>query len=181
MTAIASQKVTAPLPLDQERAAELVADDEHSDVEIAKIVGVTRRTLARWKKTPAFSAAVQELRESFRERMLQHGFADRARRVQGLNTVATALLMQISQADYQVLLKTTDEGEPIYGFDDRRVAQFRGCLDDIAKEMQERGTASASATATAAVVVKVYTDARMDNPLEADWSDAPPPRSSADA
>ena len=37
------------------------------------------------------------------------------------------------------------------------------------------------ATAAAAVTVKVYTDPRMDNPIEADWHDAPPPRSSADA
>lgn len=92
-----------------------------------------------------------------------------------LNTVATALLTQMTRSEFQVLLKMTDEGEAIYGFDDRRVSQFRGCLDDIAKEMQERGSASAQATATAAVVVKVYTDERMDNPLEADWSDAPPP------
>jgi hypothetical protein len=29
--------------------------------------------------------------------------------------------------------------------------------------------------------LKAYTDRRMVNPLDADWGDAPPPRSSADA
>lgn len=43
-------------------------------------------------------------------------------------------------------------------------------------------TPQAAASATAAVVVKVYTDARLggDSALEAEWHDAPPARSSAD-
>jgi hypothetical protein len=42
-------------------------------------------------------------------------------------------------------------------------------------------TPQAAASAAAAVTVKVYTDPRMENPIEANWDDAPPPRSSADA
>ncbi len=40
----------------QVRAAILVAEDELSDTEIARLCGITRRTLMRWKKQSADSA-----------------------------------------------------------------------------------------------------------------------------
>ena len=55
--------------------------------------------------------------------------------------------------------------------------EFREYLDDIAVEVGDRDTKGGP---VAAVVVKVYTDPRMENPIEADWHDAPPARSSAD-
>jgi DNA invertase Pin-like site-specific DNA recombinase len=37
----------------QARAAILAAEDELSDTEIARLCGITRRTLIRWKKQPS--------------------------------------------------------------------------------------------------------------------------------
>ena len=39
-------------------AATLVADDRLNDADIARQVGVSRRTLAYWKTNPVFAAAV---------------------------------------------------------------------------------------------------------------------------
>lgn len=57
------------------------------------------------------------------------------------------------------------------------VEQTRGLLDDIAKEVGGRiQKTELTGKGGGPVAVKVYTDPRMENPLEADWSDAPPPR-----
>ena len=49
-------------------AAPLVAEDRLTDAAIAARAGVSRRTLARWKKEPAFAARVGELRARILER-----------------------------------------------------------------------------------------------------------------
>jgi len=51
----------------RERAATLVAQDELTDQEIAEAVGIGRRTLATWKRQPAFQERVQSLVAEFRE------------------------------------------------------------------------------------------------------------------
>lgn len=59
------EAVSAPQPLTsaQERAAILLGIDELNDADIAQEVGVSRRTLARWKNLPAFDARVQAVYE----------------------------------------------------------------------------------------------------------------------
>jgi DNA invertase Pin-like site-specific DNA recombinase len=44
----------------QARAAILAAEGERSDNEIARIFGITRRTLMRWKKQPAIQQKMVE-------------------------------------------------------------------------------------------------------------------------
>ncbi|MBA2671253.1 MAG: helix-turn-helix domain-containing protein [Gemmatimonadetes bacterium] len=56
-------------------ATALLIEDTHTDEEIAQALGVTRRTLARWKQRPdvALALETQELlrsREFFRERSM---------------------------------------------------------------------------------------------------------------
>ncbi len=56
-------------------AAALLIEDTHTDEEIARALGVTRRTLARWKRRPdvALALRVHELLEDrafFRERRM---------------------------------------------------------------------------------------------------------------
>lgn len=160
-------------------AAVLLAADEKTDEQIAAECKVSRQTIANWKLVPQFQERIDQHVEAFRKRVFSMGFADKARRVRALDTVAGALLMQMQRADYQTVLKVTEDGEHITGFDVLRVKEFREYLDDIAEEMGDRQAKGASATAS--VTVKVYTDPRMDNPIEANWDDAPPPRSSADA
>jgi hypothetical protein len=43
-----------PLTIAQSSAAQLTADGDKSDAQIAEAVGVSRATIARWKKQPAF-------------------------------------------------------------------------------------------------------------------------------
>ncbi|HEX6537532.1 MAG TPA: hypothetical protein VF041_23320 [Gemmatimonadaceae bacterium] len=162
-------------------AARLVAEDELADVEIAKRARIGKSTLERWKQRPDFQAAVAAHRERFRDAMLREGFADKRLRVRALNLSATAVYRKLMESDFTAkrVIGTAESFVEFDVFDEERVRQFRGLLDDIAKELGERQT-GAGATASAAVVVKVYGDARMENPLDADWSDAPAPRSSAD-
>ncbi len=56
-------------------AAVLLIEDTHTDEEIARALGVTRRTLARWKQRPDVALALRvhdllESRQFFRSRRL---------------------------------------------------------------------------------------------------------------
>lgn len=156
----------------------MLAADEKTDQEIADECKVSRQSLANWKLIPEFQGRIEQHLEQFRKQVLSRSFADKARRVRALDTVAGALLNQLNRAEYQTIVKVTEDGEHIYGFDKDRLREFREYLDDIAIEVGDRAQDKGSG---ATVVVKVYTDPRMDNPIEADWHDAPPARSSADA
>ncbi len=126
----------------QQRAAELLADDELTDVEIAARVGLKDRTqLWRWKRQPAFAAYVEALREAFRRRMLTEGIADKARRVRALNGAAEALFAELEADDYTLTMRKVGRGGAVVEyttFDAPRVRQFRGLLEDIAAEMGDR-------------------------------------------
>jgi hypothetical protein len=122
----------------RERAALLVAADDIPDESIALELRIGRNTLATWKRAPEFCERVNEHRARLRLKVMREGFAQKAERVKALNAVATALLTQIGQAEYQTVIGLTDDGEPIKGFDRGRVREFRGLLDDIAKELGER-------------------------------------------
>lgn len=164
----------------QKLAAPLVAADELTDEQIAVEIGITKRTLTNWKQDEAFLSVVDEHIQRFERQIFQSAFARKARRVQALNAVAVDVLRDLRDGDYRAVIGVTAGGLEIEGFDERRVRQFRGVLDDIASEMGERQAKNNSAAN--GVVVKVYTDVRLGGPsaLEADWHDAPPPRSSAD-
>lgn len=67
-----------------EKAAQLVAQDKQTDTQIAEAVGVTQRTLERWKKIPAFQERVQEHIVAYRDAVLKEGIADVVNRVKAL-------------------------------------------------------------------------------------------------
>jgi DNA-binding XRE family transcriptional regulator len=69
----------------REQAAQLVADDALSDQSIADKLGVTRQTLANWKREPAFQQRVAEHLEAAREAIRAEGIANRINRVNALN------------------------------------------------------------------------------------------------
>jgi hypothetical protein len=164
----------------QKLAAPLVAADELTDEQIAAEIGITKRTLTNWKQDDAFMAVVDEHIQRFERDIFRTAFARKSKRVRALNAVAGAVLVQMGQAQYQHIISVTDDGEHVYGFDKDRLREFREYLTDIAEEMGERQAKNNSAAN--GVVVKVYTDIRLGGPsaLEAEWHDAPPPRSSAD-
>jgi len=69
----------------REQAAQLVADDSLSDESIASRVGVSRQTLAVWKRKPAFQQRVTEHLDAAREAIKAEGIANRINRVNALN------------------------------------------------------------------------------------------------
>ncbi len=67
------------------QAAELVARDVLSDEKIAKTVGVTRQSLARWKNEPVFQERVREYIDIWNEEIKTTGIASRLERVAAMN------------------------------------------------------------------------------------------------
>lgn len=125
----------------REQAAALVAADELSDEQMAERLGITRRTLTRWRDVPEFQARVAEHVAAFRARVLGTGFAVRERRIAALNQVATDLYAQLQADGYLAEeVKLTAAGVQVRYpvFDRPKVSEFRAALDDIAKELGER-------------------------------------------
>ena len=67
------------------RAAQLVAEDQLTDDEIASELGISRRSLACWKKHSDFASRVGEIVEAMRQAILAEGIANRQNRVDALN------------------------------------------------------------------------------------------------
>ena len=70
---------------DRRLAAQLVAEGNLADIDIAAKLGVTRQTIWNWRKTPEFQEFVDELQEAFKTEVRRRGLADRERRVRALN------------------------------------------------------------------------------------------------
>ena len=78
-------------------AAQLLAEDELTDAEIAARAGYSRRQLARWKNSPEFSAHVVELVKVFGDAIASKAIAKRVRRVDALNRRWLALQQVIAE------------------------------------------------------------------------------------
>ncbi len=66
---------------ERERAAQLVADGQLTNDEIAARCDIARDTLQDWKRTAEFSARVQEHIASFRAKITADGLADRINQI----------------------------------------------------------------------------------------------------
>jgi hypothetical protein len=66
-------------------AAQLLADGNLTDAEIAEKAGVDRTTVWRWKRDPEFSQVVEGHLDGFRQEVRRRGIAVRERRVKALN------------------------------------------------------------------------------------------------
>lgn len=130
------------LTIRQERAALLVAEDALTDEAIVAEVGITRDTLHRWKKQPAFAAAVSTHIEAFKDRALSEGFADKRERLRVLDMLAKGTLVELAKEGgyFREEVKIAANGEHVsyQVFDKPKHDTLRGYLDDIAKEMGER-------------------------------------------
>lgn len=82
-----SPDLVALLSPKQRRAAELVALDLQTDEAIARELRITKRTLERWKRQPAFRAAVQGAAETLRRAVQERGIAERQNRVDAYNEI----------------------------------------------------------------------------------------------
>lgn len=67
------------------RAAELLAEDELTDLVIAETVGISDRQLRNWKQHPEFRAKVEELTLTLERAMLRFAIAKRRKRIERQN------------------------------------------------------------------------------------------------
>ena len=81
----------------QERAAILVAEDYQTDEQNAHSIGITRKTLACWKKKLGFAARVTEISAELCERALKEGISTRERRLAVQNEAHNKLLTVIAE------------------------------------------------------------------------------------
>lgn len=79
------------------RAAALLAADEMTDAEIAAEVGVTERTLGRWKQLPDFLDAISEHTQRVQAAMLRLDIAKRHKRVSILDDLLNKSLTVIEE------------------------------------------------------------------------------------
>jgi DNA-binding XRE family transcriptional regulator len=79
----------------REKAATLVAEDQLTDEEIGTTVGVSRKTVQRWKHEPGFAQRVQEIVTIYATRAVEHGIARRERRLRVLNEMHDRILRVI--------------------------------------------------------------------------------------
>jgi hypothetical protein len=81
----------------QERAAALVASERLTDEQVATEIGVDRRTIIRWRQTPAFAARVQAHVTELCEAVRKRGIAIRERRIAALQDRHERLLRVIAE------------------------------------------------------------------------------------
>lgn len=67
------------------RAAQLVADDRLTDEQIAAELGISSKTVQRWRAEPAFAAQVEAIVDATRQALIRRGIAERQNRVDALD------------------------------------------------------------------------------------------------
>lgn len=136
----------------QESAAVLLAEDHLTDEEIAQKIGITRRTLAKWKVLPVFSARVHEIGADLASRARNRGIARRERRLATLQALHNRLLKVIEEraADPElakipggktglIVRKPIASGGELVGFeyavDTGTLKELRAISEQAAKEL----------------------------------------------
>lgn len=69
----------------QERAAQLLAQGAQTDIALAETLGITRKTVQRWRDEPVFMERVETLQTEMAAAVVSEGIASRTRRVAALN------------------------------------------------------------------------------------------------
>src|ERR1700690_3870045 len=80
-----------------EGAAQMLAEDRHSDLEIAQLCGIHLRTLGKWKVRPEFAARVKELSGIYADRALRFGLARKERRLTVLSDMHEKLVRIVEE------------------------------------------------------------------------------------
>lgn len=89
----------------QLQAAALVADDRLTNERIADRVGVTRKTIERWKSSEPFATHVKAIVQAARAEAMQHGIAVKEERVRGYQ--------QRSRLMWQLLAARAEHGRAL--------------------------------------------------------------------
>lgn len=108
------QKLTAPelfkWTKQREDAAELLAEDEFTDTEIAELVGVTRATLYNWKQIQSFADRVQVLTRGFGDAINRRVIAKLVRRLDAQQKRWFALQQVIAERSEDLDMQTVPGG-----------------------------------------------------------------------
>ncbi len=123
----------------RERAAQLVAEDRLTDIQIAAKVGIAERSLERWKLVPEFRARVQEHVAKFRERITSEGLAQKENRVAFIRS-RLAALRGIVRSRGKLPDHQTAPGETITqkGLQTREVKSLRVTVPSTDPELGDR-------------------------------------------
>jgi Homeodomain-like domain len=136
-------------------AARLVAEDELTDEKIAAQVGVSRKTIARWRELPDFQKVVREHETAINDEMLRLTIAKRHKRVAQLDQLMTKMLTVIEERseDPNTLnasggatglivrdIKVVGVGPSaqlvdVYGVDTALLREFRATHEQAAREL----------------------------------------------
>ena len=81
----------------RELAAQMIADDELSNREIAEQLGVVERTIERWCKNQEFKERVAEIAKAYADRVLNKGIARKEKRLEILKNLQSKLEQVISE------------------------------------------------------------------------------------
>lgn len=106
---------------------------------------VSRQQVDYYRRTRGTSFA--EKKSKGDDSALTKGFAVREKRIEALNNLATILLTELTEQKKLWLKNRKSIGSGLFAevityrtFNESEVRQFRGLLDDLAKEMGERAT-----------------------------------------
>src|SRR2546429_678633 len=75
-----------------EKAAQLIAEDRLTDVQVAAACQIGERTLYRWKRRDDFIARVNTMLQAYSARALGTGIANRVRRIETLKLLNEKML-----------------------------------------------------------------------------------------
>ena len=140
------------------QAAQLVAEDELTDEQIAEKLEISRSTLARWKRNEKFQARVAKIADHFAERALQHGIARKEKRVGVLAEVESKLRTVIAERAVDPELQTVAGGKTglitktvkgigkgddyqvveVYEVDTAVLKEIRAIHEQVAEELGQR-------------------------------------------
>lgn len=91
------------------RAAVLLAEDDLSNEQIARRVGVSRRTLTTWKQHPTFAAAIGDHVGELQAAMLRYRVAKKRERMKVLDDHHSRLLDVIARRSERYAAKLGDD------------------------------------------------------------------------
>lgn len=103
-----SQNVTK-----KQRAAVLLAEDELSDELIATAVGISRNTLASWKRHPEFAALIGDNIGRIQAGMLKLAIAKKHKRLEALDTLHTKAIQVIDDRARRHAEELGDDETPV--------------------------------------------------------------------
>jgi len=127
----------------QHEAAALLAEDCFTDEKIAESVGVTRSTIADWKKIPEFAGLVSEISGTYGQRAIKHGIARKERRLRVLNDIHDAILRVFQErANSKELAKVPGGKTGLVNKDSEldvaSIRELRGIQEQVAEELGQK-------------------------------------------